>query len=187
MQKVFWIFGYGSLMWDPGFHPAETVRARLRGYARTFCMRSTRYRGTTETPGLVLGLDAEDDAECSGLALRVAEADLDHVMDYLRERELVTGAYEERVLPVSLADGRRIEAIAYVMRRDHEQYVGGMCHREQAEIIARATGGRGPNAEYLFNTARHLAEIGLADAWLEQLSEDVRRLLTDRADPDGPT
>ncbi|MDP5307815.1 gamma-glutamylcyclotransferase [Paracoccus spongiarum] len=186
MQKVFWIFGYGSLMWDPGFHPAETVKARLAGYARTFCMRSTRYRGTTETPGLVLGLDVDQGAECSGLALRVAEEDHDHVMLYLRERELVTGAYQEQLVTVALEDGRRIEAIAYVMRRDHEQYVGNLCHREQAEIIARATGGRGPNAEYLFNTARHLAEIGLADPWLEELSADVRRLLDQTRRPDGP-
>lgn len=187
MQKVFWIFGYGSLMWDPGFVPVETVRARLRGYARTFCMRSTRYRGTTETPGLVLGLDLAEDAECAGLAMRMAEADHDEVMLYLRERELVTGAYQEVVLPVALEDGRAIEAMAYVMRRDHEQYVGGLCDREQAEIIARASGGRGPNADYLFNTSRHLSEIGLTDEWLERLSEDVRRLQDEWRRRDGST
>lgn len=177
MQKVFWVFGYGSLMWDPGFRPAETVKARLSGYARTFCLRSTRYRGTEEIPGLVLGLDAERGAECRGLALRIAEPQYDEVMTYLRERELDTGAYHEAILPVALEDGRKVEAVAYVMRRDHWQYAGGLDPREQAEIIARAAGGRGPNAEYLFNTTRHLAEIGLADAWLERLSADVRSLL----------
>ncbi|MBU3029237.1 gamma-glutamylcyclotransferase [Paracoccus marinaquae] len=177
MSKVFWVFGYGSLMWDPGFRPAETVRARLTGYARSFCLRSTRYRGTEETPGLVLGLDAEQGAECRGLALRIADGEYDEVMHYLRERELDTGAYHEAILPVALEDGRGIEAVAYVMRRDHWQYAGNLCAREQAEIIARAEGGRGPNADYLFNTTRHLAEMGLPDAWLERLSGDVRRLM----------
>lgn len=185
MQKVFWIFGYGSLMWDPGFHPAETVKASLSGYARTFCLRSTRYRGTTEAPGLVLGLDHEPGTTCSGLALRIAEDEYDTVMLYLRERELLTNAYREAILPVQLEDGRQIEALAYVMRRDHEQYAGGLCAREQAEIIARASGGRGPNADYLFNTAQHLAEIGLADEWMEQLAADVRRLVDGHPGPDG--
>lgn len=180
MDKVDWVFGYGSLMWDPGFQPIETVKARLTGYARSFCLRSTRYRGTDKDPGLVLGLDAQPGAECSGLALRIPDDRHDDVMIYLRERELDTGAYQEMRLPVALEDGRQIEALAYVMRRDHWQYAGGLCPVEQAQIISRAVGGRGPNAEYLFNTARHLAEIGLADAWLDKLSEDVRNLLADR-------
>lgn len=186
MQRVFWIFAYGSLMWDPGFRPAETVKARVTGFTRAFCLRSTRYRGTTETPGLVLGLDHQEGAECHGLALRIAEADHDMVMRYLRERELFTNAYAETLLPVDLDDGRRIDALAYVMQRDHDGYVCGLEAREQAEIIARASGGRGPNADYLFNTSRHLAEIGLPDPWLESLAADVRHLLAGEAPPDAP-
>lgn len=187
MDKIFWVFGYGSLMWDPGFQPVETVKARLTGYARKFCLRSTRYRGTEESPGLVLGLDEDRRAICSGLAMRIPEDRHDEIMDYLRERELDTGAYREMVLPLVLEDGRRIEAVAYVMQRDHWQYAGGLCVREQAQIIAHAAGGRGPNADYLFNTARHLAEIGLADEALDQLSDDVRRLLAEKRGPDAAT
>jgi cation transport protein ChaC len=183
MHKISWVFGYGSLMWDPGFRPAETVKARLTGYARSFCLKSTRYRGTIDAPGLVLGLDEDAQASCSGLALRVAPQDRDSVFAYLHEREMITKAYREEVVPVVLEDGRQVEALTYVMRRDHEQYMGGLCVREQARIIARAHGGRGPNSDYLFNTARHLAQIGLSDATLDQLAEDVRRLMLDR--PEG--
>lgn len=146
-------------------------------------MLSTRYRGTDEAPGLVLGLDADPQAHCTGIALRFDDADHDTVLAYLRERELITYAYREAVLPVTLADGRRVEALAYVMRRDHAQYVGGLPLCEQARIISTAHGQRGPNADYLFNTTRHLAEIGLEDDTLHSLSEDVRRLLAAQSGP----
>lgn len=183
MNGVNWIFGYGSLLWDPGFHPEETAKARLTGFARSFCLLSTRYRGTEEEPGLVLGLDEAEGAICSGLALRIADRDHDEVMAYLHAREMDTGAYRETIVPLALEDGRRIKALAYVMRRDHEQYAGGLCLQEQARIIARAHGGRGPNADYLFNTTRHLAQIGLTDDALEQLSDQVRRLMAEDAGP----
>jgi len=183
MRKIEWVFGYGSLIWDPGFSPVESARAWVTGYARSFCLRSIQHRGTAALPGLVLGLDAQPGGECSGLALRIAEADHDEVLAYLRARELVTDAYQEAILPLRLEDGRRIEALAYVMRRDHVQYAGGLDLAEQARIIARAQGGRGPNADYLFNTAAHLAQIGLADATMDHLTDEVRKLLESDGNP----
>lgn len=177
MRRIDWVFGYGSLIWDPGFVPAESSRAWVTGYGRTFCLRSVQHRGTAARPGLVLGLDESDGAECGGLALRIADRDHDEVLAYLRARELVTDAYREAILPLRLEDGRRVEALAYVMRRDHVQYAGGLDLAEQARIIAQAHGGRGPNAEYLFNTAAHLTRIGLADDLLDHLSDQVRKLL----------
>ena len=179
MRSISWVFGYGSLMWDPGFRPVETTRAWLRGYARSFCLLSTQYRGTAERPGLVLGLDLDPAGQCAGLGLRVAPQDRDDVMAYLRAREMITGAYREEIVPLHLEDGRQVEAIAYVMRRDHAQYAGSLPAEDQARMIARAVGGRGPNADYLFNTARHLQQIGMADAALDRLSDAVRGLLAD--------
>ncbi|MCQ0969865.1 gamma-glutamylcyclotransferase [Paracoccus sp. TK19116] len=179
MQTVSWVFGYGSLMWDPGFDPAETVVARLDGYSRSFCMRSIQYRGTPETPGLVLALDAEPDAHCTGLALRIPDGQHDEVRAYLLDREMTHNAYVETIVDVALSDGRSVSALTYVMRRDHDQYAGRLCAKEQADIISRAHGLRGANAEYLFNTARHLAQIGVADRVMDGLSDDVRRLLGD--------
>lgn len=185
MRKIEWVFGYGSLIWDPGFVPVETVRAWVKGYARSFCLRSIQHRGTASLPGLVLGLDEQPGAECGGLALRVADHDHDEVLAYLRARELVTDAYQEAILPLRLEDGRQVEALTYVMRRDHVQYAGGLPLDEQARIIARAQGGRGPNADYLFNTAAHLTQIGLGDRDLDRLSDQVRRLLEQGAKPAG--
>lgn len=182
MSSFCWVFGYGSLMWDPGFQVVESSAARLEGFARSFCMLSTRYRGTDEAPGLVLGLDEDPNAHCTGIALRFSEAERDQVLAYLRERELVTYAYREAILPVTLADGRQVEALTYVMRRDHVQYAGGLPPCEQARIISGAHGQRGPNSEYLFNTTRHLTEIGLSDEALEKLSEDVRRLIENNSE-----
>ena len=113
----------------------------------------------TETPEV----DEEAEAACWGLALRVAGQDHDEVLAYLRARELVTDAYREAVLPLALEDGPEVPALAYVMRRDHWQYAGGLPAEEQARIIAQAHGGRGPNAEYLFNTAAHLDAMGVED------------------------
>lgn len=177
MTQQMWVFGYGSLMWDPGFVPVESVKARLDGYSRSFCLLSTHYRGTEEVPGLVLGLDEAPGSHCQGLAMRVAENEATKVAAYLRARELITHAYRETHVPLQLEDGREVQAVTYVMRPDHDQYAGGLCVREQARIIARAHGGRGPNAEYLFNTTQHLTQIGLPDAMLEDLAADVRRLI----------
>lgn len=156
---------------------AETRLARLGGYARSFCLRSIEHRGTRERPGLVLGLDADAGATCSGVAMRIPQGDHDAVMAYLRERELVTDAYAEAVVDLALDDGRRVRAVTYVMRPDHWQYAGGLCLTEQARIIAAAHGGRGANADYLFNTARHLAQIGVPDPVLDELSDAVRALI----------
>lgn len=171
-----WVFGYGSLVWNPGFEVAERVIACLPGYHRSFCMRSIHHRGTVDAPGLVLALDAAPAAVCHGVALGVAPDHAETVLDYLRERELISSAYLERRLPVDLADGRRVEAVTYVVDPDHVQYCGGLDLEEQARIIAAAQGGRGPNCEYLFNTAAHLRELGIEDGELAWLTERVRQI-----------
>jgi cation transport protein ChaC len=171
-----WVFGYGSLLWNPGFRVGERVLARLPGWHRSFCMRSVHHRGTAEDPGLVLALDAAEGAVCNGVALSAEPGAEEETLAYLRERELISSAYVERILPVDLADGRRVEAVTYVIDPDHVQYCGNMPLEEQARIIARATGGRGPNDEYLHNTSAHLAELGLSDPDLEWLSARVRAL-----------
>ncbi|WP_047996577.1 gamma-glutamylcyclotransferase [Puniceibacterium sp. IMCC21224] len=171
-----WVFGYGSLLWNPGFGVAEQVAARLPRYSRSFCMRSIHHRGTVAVPGLVLALDEAPDAFCDGLALRVIEGTEAQTLDYLRERELISSAYLERILDIELSDKRTVQAVTYVIDADHVQYCGGLPLEEQAQIIANAAGGRGPNAEYLFNTARHLTELGIPDAELQWLTGRVEAL-----------
>ena len=168
-----WVFGYGSLLWNPGFEVAEEVPATLSGYARSFCMRSIHHRGTEEAPGLVLALDEHEQMVCNGVALRAAPGTEEATLAYLRERELISSAYLERMLDISLEGGPTVQAVTYVIDPDHVQYCGGLPLEEQAQIIARAVGGRGPNSEYLFNTAQHLTELGVADPDLDWLSRRV--------------
>jgi glutathione-specific gamma-glutamylcyclotransferase len=171
-----WVFGYGSLMWNPGFAWDARMRATLPGFARTFCMRSIHHRGTIEAPGLVLALDPAPGASCRGLAFRVTQGEEGGTLQYLRERELISSAYLEETHRVTLDDGREVAALTYVVDTAHVQYCGGLDLETQARIIARAVGGRGPNTEYLWNTVAHLAELGIEDRDLVWLSHRVRAL-----------
>ncbi len=171
-----WVFGYGSLLWHPGFTVARQEVATLDGYHRSFCMRSIHHRGSSDHPGLVLALDAAPGTQCTGLALAVAAGEEEQTLAYLRERELISSAYLERDLQVALASGEIVTAVTYVIDPDHVQYCGNLPLEDQARIIASAVGDRGPNTEYLYNTAAHLGEIGLADPDLDWLATRVRAL-----------
>lgn len=171
-----WIFGYGSLIWNPGFAWSDRQPARLSGFRRSFCMRSIHHRGTVARPGLVLALDAALGADCRGIAFELAPQIAEETLEYLRARELISAAYLETVQPITLASGVTVPAVAYVIDRDHEQYCAGLSLDDQAAIIARAVGGRGPNADYLHQTATHLAELGLPDPDLTWLSNRVKVL-----------
>jgi glutathione-specific gamma-glutamylcyclotransferase len=174
---MMWVFGYGSLLWNPGFTVHRSVLARLPDYHRSFCMRSIHHRGTPDAPGLVLALDASPGAACHGLALGVEPAQADAVLAYLRERELISSAYIERMLEVDLADGTQVTAVTYVIDPDHVQYCGALPLEEQARIIAQAVGERGPNTEYLHNTVAHLGTLGIIDPDLDWLDSRVRDLV----------
>ncbi|WP_027258081.1 gamma-glutamylcyclotransferase [Leisingera aquimarina] len=171
-----WVFGYGSLLWNPGFPVSRREVAVLHGYARSFCMTSIHHRGTEDHPGLVLALDATEGAHCKGLALSVEAGHEEQTLAELRERELISSAYLERDLEVELADGSIVVAVTYVIDPHHVQYCGGLSLEKQAQMIAHAVGGRGPNTEYLYNTAEHLAEIGLHDHDLDWLAGRVREI-----------
>jgi cation transport protein ChaC len=170
----FWVFGYGSLMWNPGFPFAEKADAVIFGYRRSLCIHSWVHRGSETSPGLVLGLDRG--GACRGVAFRVAEADRDEVLDYLRARELVTNVYLERWASARLGDGRRVTVVAYVADRKHAQYAGSLDTRTAAAIVNTAVGQSGPNDAYVFNTIEHLRAVGIRDQWLEDVNAEVLRL-----------
>jgi glutathione-specific gamma-glutamylcyclotransferase len=175
MDASLWVFGYGSLIWDPGFPVAERRIGRVTGWHRSFCMRSIHHRGTVENPGLVLALDQVEWQTCTGVVFRVAAGAETATIAALRERELVSSAYLETRLEVETSEGV-LEALAYVIDPDHAQYCR-LDLEEQARIIASATGGRGRNRDYLWSTTAHLAELGIADPDLEWLAARVRTLI----------
>lgn len=173
-----WVFGYGSLMWNPGFTFVEQHAATLPGYHRSFCVASLRYRGTPERPGLVLGLDRG--GSCRGIVFRVAAADVPATLDYLWEREMDSRVYLPRMLRVRLRDGRSAEglgtvnACCFIVDRNHPQYCRGLDETAVVCRIAGCCGQRGPNIEYLANTVEHLKELGICDARLSDLYDRVR-------------
>ena len=165
-----WVFGYGSLMWRPGFAHRAAAPALLRGYHRAFCVTSYRHRGTRARPGLVLGLDRG--GSCRGRAYRVAAAEAPAVLDYLDERELIDYPYRRARVPIQAA-GHRVTAITYLVDFGHAQYVGGLAPERTAEIIRAARGISGSNPDYLRDLVAHLDELGIPDGPLHALARLV--------------
>jgi glutathione-specific gamma-glutamylcyclotransferase len=168
-----WVFGYGSLMWRPGFEHDGAEHARLAGYHRALCVRSFVHRGTPERPGLVLGLDRG--GSCLGMAFRVSADRRAAVTDYLRARELVTDVYLERLLPVRLAGGRTVHALTYVVDRTHAQYAGRLDIDSAADTVMGAKGVSGENPDYVMNTVAHLRAMRIHDMMLEGIVNRIER------------
>lgn len=167
LQPDLWVFGYGSLMWDPGFAYEEAPHARVFGYHRALCLLSVRNRGTPERPGLVLAMDRG--GSCHGIAFRIAPSAQGEVLDYLWAREMYTGAYRPVVVPARLADGRRIAALAFIARPGHAQYCRTASPEEAARLVVQGHGSYGRALDYLRNVVRHLDALGICDGPLHRV------------------
>jgi cation transport protein ChaC len=164
-----WVFGYGSLIWNPGFPFVRQLRATLAGAHRQLCVYSYRHRGTETQPGLVFGL--MPGGSCRGMAFEVALENWDAVHAYLMEREMDRGVYREAMRPLKLQDGRRVTGLAFLADPRHVQYAGKLDIAEQLRLVQAGVGESGPNPEYVLATARHLRALGIADHGLEALVE----------------
>jgi len=169
-----WIFAYGSLMWDPGFPYVRSCSALLRGYHRTFCVYSHRYRGTPEQPGLVLGL-ARGGA-CRGVGYLVAERQVEDTLTTLWAREMSRRTYQPRLVRVTLGD-IAAHALAFIADPAKSSYAGRLTAEQTAALIARGIGARGANVEYLANTLRHLDQLGVHDPHLHNIFTLVQQLI----------
>jgi len=169
-QGDLWVFGYGSLMWRPGFEFIEQIPARLIGEHRALCVYSFVHRGTPEKPGLVLGLD--HGGACRGIAFRVAEKHRAATVAYLRAREQVTSVYREVMRSVWLenAGRERVSALAYVVDRGHVQYAGRLSLAEQFRHVQQGHGQSGANGEYVLSTVKAIEAEGFRDPQLHQLA-----------------
>ena len=169
-----WVFGYGSLIWNPTFHHVERRVAKLAGFHRRFCIWSRAYRGTPQQPGLVLGLDAG--GACRGVAYRLTPECAREELRLLWRREMVSNAYCPRWLRVSTHHGSATEdvhALAFVVNRKNPGYAGKMPIEKIVSVMAAACGHAGTPAEYLFETVKGLQAHGVRDAYLL----DLRRRL----------
>jgi cation transport protein ChaC len=167
MDDDFWVFAYGSLIWQPGFDYVESCPATLYGWHRAMCILSTHYRGSAETPGLVLGLDRG--GSCRGLAYRIARDQAEPVRQYLYDREMITGVYRPKFGRLRLQDQRQVSGYVFIARRDHAQYAGSLPPDQAARLIRQGKGLTGSSRDYLASTVAHLNTLGLHDAALERL------------------
>jgi cation transport protein ChaC len=167
-----WVFGYGSLIWNPAFEFVEQRVGQVHGFHRRFCLWTRLGRGSATTPGLMLGL--EPGGSCRGVVYRIADAAVRSELEILWRREMLGGAYQARWLPVRTPDGP-VRAVAFTINRAYERYAGRLTEEAMAAVIARASGQLGACSEYLFNTVAHLAALGIHDRPLERLRDQVAR------------
>ena len=175
--KDFYVFAYGSLMWRPDFIYADVWPATLFGYHRSFCIRSTHYRGSEDCPGLVLGLDRG--GMCRGRLYRVTPDNAEAAARYLHDREMVSGCYVPKWLTLRRADGVKQRGLAYVADPHHWQFAGKLSDDEMVEMITRACGSAGRNIDYLRNTVQHLDDIGLRESRLHHILRKIDQACND--------
>lgn len=179
-RSAMWVFGYGSLVWRPELEFELRAPARVFGYHRRLCLRSVRYRGTLECPGVVAGLDRG--GCCAGLAYRVAPARLREQLERLWEREMFMGSYDARWVRAQRLDGTGpMAALAFVVRPDAPNYAGRLKDDELIEILTQACGYYGTSLDYLLRTVDALRAHGVADVHLERLARKAQRALAAEA------
>lgn len=175
-----WVFGYGSLMWRPGFPFIDRRRATLHGRRRAFCIYSVHHRGAPERPGLVLGL--APGGSTRGVAYRVSDADWAETHAYLREREQPTETYVEAWREVRIDGEGSASSLVFLSDPKHPQWAGALTLERQAQLIDGATGLSGRNIDYLRDLVAHLRDEGVRDHGMERLLEMVEAL-----EANGPT
>lgn len=169
-----WVFGYGSLMWSPGFYFRERSVAMLRGYHRSLCILSTRYRGTDHQPGLVVGLCRG--GSCWGMAFRIPAAHVPFALGRLWHREMRRRVYYARLVPVRISRGRRIRALAFIADPDHAQYCRELDLHSRAQLVAQGVGERGRCTDYIRHTLEHMYALGVTDPHLERVLETAEAI-----------
>jgi len=171
-----WLFGYGSLIWNPTVHVAEERHAHIEGWQRAFCLNARAGRGTAACPGLLLGL--LPGGVCSGMALRVAADGLLDELALLWRREMLAGSYVPTWVAARGDDGVRFgHAIAFTIDPASPQFAGWLDEDEVVRRLATARGELGSCADYLFRTRDGLRTLGLPDPAIERLAARVRRIL----------
>ena len=175
-----WIFGYGSLMWAPGFRAAEQRTGLVRGYHRAMCILSSRYRGTPEKPGLVMGLCRG--GSCWGIAFRVPAARVRRVLGALWRREMLNKVYLPTMVPVTVGPNRRVRALAFVADATHRQFVRELDLHGRARLVAQGIGERGRCVDYIRNTLEHMLALGVNDPHLARILDAAAGLSSSRRD-----
>ena len=172
-----WVFAYGSLMWSPEFPHAARSMGRVHGYHRALCILSSRYRGTPEKPGLVMGLCRG--GSCAGMAYRVHNGQAKEVLDTLWKREMLNNVYVPKFVPVSVEGGKRVQALAFLADTKHRLFIDELDVDGRARLVAQGVGQRGRCVDYIRNTLDHMRELGVHDPHLSRILETALGLVTE--------
>ncbi len=167
-----WVFGYGSLIWNPAFNFSETVKARLFGFRRRFCLHLTIGRGSPEYPGLMLALDKG--GSCNGIAFKIEAKDVESETEILWMREMISGAYQPHWTKMRTEIGL-LEGFTFVVNRKHPRYLGNASDEETVKLLQNGSGYLGTCKDYLANTVSDLVELGFRDKYLERLNIKVNQ------------
>ncbi len=167
-----WVFGYGSLMWNPAFHFEERRLGIVRGWHRRFCLWLSRGRGSPDCPGLMLALDRG--GVCRGVAFRVPAAHARDELLLVWRREMLSGAYLARWVTVATDEGA-VPAVTFVVNQAHQRYSGKLGEAETADRILTASGELGSCLDYFERTVRILRTLQVRDAALERIEAEIAR------------
>jgi glutathione-specific gamma-glutamylcyclotransferase len=178
-----WVFSYGSLMWSPCFGYTRKALSRAHGYHRALCLLSTRYRGTRQKPGLVMGLCRG--GSCWGMVYRIEARRIGHALATLWHREMLRRVYAPRLIPVRLPGGRMVRALAFIADPAHPAYVGELDLHGRARLVAQGIGTRGPCIDYIRKTLDHMHEVGVRDPHLERILHAAIALRENGVDEPG--
>jgi len=172
-DKGLWVFGYGSLLWNPAFHYTDCQPARLYGYRRRFCLKASIGRGSPEKPGLMLALDKG--GSCNGRAFYIAAEAIESETEILWMREMISGSYDAKTVSMALPD-RTITGLTFIMNRSHPRYISDLDLQSTARFLASGEGHLGTCRDYLNNTVAHLEEMNVRDQYLHQLQRKIKEI-----------
>ncbi len=167
-----WVFGYGSLLWNPAFHFEHSEPARLFGYRRNFCLKLPMGRGSPEFPGIMLALDLG--GSCNGRAFYIKPEQVDSETRVLWLREMLSGAYRAAHCHMRLAD-KTVSGLTFIVNRRHSRYMNDLSLKDKVHLIATGSGHLGTCRDYLDNTVAHLDEINVRDRYLHHLKNMIDR------------
>ncbi len=170
LDQGVWVFGYGSLIWNPAFRYSEMKPAHIHGYHRQFCLHLTIGRGSPENPGLMLALDRG--GSCRGIAFKITAEDVESETEILWMREMISGAYEPRWTRMRTEDDI-LDGFTFVVNRSHDRYRGNTSFEDSVSALRRGKGYLGTCRDYLLNTVQYLDKIGIHDRYLYHLNSEV--------------
>lgn len=179
-----WLFAYGSMLWNPTVHFAQAKRVTVKGWHRSFCLRSAAGRGSPERPGLMLGI--EPGGQCQGLAYRLPVATIRSELHLLWQREMVTGAYRAEWVKGHCDQQSEFDLVAFVIDPSSQAYEGRIDESQKVRRICQASGMLGSNRDYLMMTRTHLRSHGICDDYIERLALAAEQI-TDQNSANLPT